>query len=238
MNPLPSVLVFDVNETLLDFESMAPLFERVFGDPRVLREWMGHLFMYSMTATLCGSYIDFFALGQGCLQMVADIHGVPISDDHLLSLRESMLTLPPHPDVEDGLTMLRDNEFRLVTLTNSPPNPNGPSPLEHAGLGSYFEQQFSVDACGVFKPASQVYRYAARQLGVAPSGCMMVAAHVWDTMGAQRAGFTSALISRPGNAPLPIREFAQPTVVASDLRELARALGAENRHGQSGWNNP
>ena len=32
-----------------------------------------------------------------------------------------MLTLPAHPDVEDGLTKLRDNGFRLVTLTNSPP---------------------------------------------------------------------------------------------------------------------
>ena len=39
----PSVLVFDVNETLLDFESMAPLFQRVFGDRRVLREWLGPL---------------------------------------------------------------------------------------------------------------------------------------------------------------------------------------------------
>jgi 2-haloacid dehalogenase len=34
----PSVLIFDVNETLLDIESMNPLFKRVFGDERVMRE--------------------------------------------------------------------------------------------------------------------------------------------------------------------------------------------------------
>jgi 2-haloacid dehalogenase len=45
----PSVLIFDVTETLIDFESMNPLFERVFGDKRVMREWLGHLIMYSMT---------------------------------------------------------------------------------------------------------------------------------------------------------------------------------------------
>jgi hypothetical protein len=28
----PSVLIFDVNETLIDLEVMSPLFERVFGD--------------------------------------------------------------------------------------------------------------------------------------------------------------------------------------------------------------
>ena len=37
----PSILVFDVNETLLDIEAIAPLFARVFGDGQVLREWFG-----------------------------------------------------------------------------------------------------------------------------------------------------------------------------------------------------
>ncbi|MBV8787992.1 MAG: haloacid dehalogenase type II, partial [Mycobacterium sp.] len=79
--PKPSVLVFDVNETLLDIDSIAPLFGDLFGDERVLREWFGQLVMYSMTATLADSYVDFFALGQGVLKMVGDIHGVDITDD-------------------------------------------------------------------------------------------------------------------------------------------------------------
>ena len=53
---------------------------------------------------------------------------------------------------------------------------------------------------------------------------MMVAAHVWDTIGAQAAGFSGALITRPGNAPLPARDLPQPTVIAADLRELAQQL--------------
>ena len=64
--------------------------------------------------------------------------------------------------------MLRDDGFRLVTLTNSPPNPSGPSPLENAGLGGYFERQFSVDACRTFKPARDVYAYVCRELGSRP----------------------------------------------------------------------
>src|SRR4051794_29302907 len=60
----PSVLIFDVNETLIDFESMHPLFERVFGDKHALREWLGHLIMYSMTIALSGLYKDYFSLGQ------------------------------------------------------------------------------------------------------------------------------------------------------------------------------
>ena len=65
MRARPSVLIFDVNETLIDIDSIAPLFGELFGDERVLREWFGQLVMYSMTATLAGYYVDFFTLGQG-----------------------------------------------------------------------------------------------------------------------------------------------------------------------------
>ena len=225
MTVAPSVLVFDVNETLIDIESMAPLFERVFGDPQAMREWFNQLVMYSMTATLSGHYVDYFSLGQGVLQMLASTHRLAVTDDDLNALKDGMLTMPAHLDVEDGLTTLRENGFRLVTLTNSPPNPAGSSPLEHAGLAHFFEQMFSVDACRAFKPASTVYRYVCEELAVAPEECMMVAAHVWDTIGAQAVGFGGgALITRPGNAALPLAGLPQPTVVATDLRDLAAKL--------------
>jgi len=220
----PSVLVFDVNETLIDIESIAPVFERILGDSAAMREWFNQLVMYSMTTTLSGHYVDFFTLGQGVLRMLATVRGVQISEAQVDALGHAMLTMPAHPDVEDGLTTLRDNGFRLVALTNSPPNPDGPSPLEHAGLGHLFDRQLSVDACRAFKPAPAVYVHACEQLGVTPADCMMVAAHVWDTIGAQSVGYSGALITRPGNAALPVPGLPQPTVVAADLRDLATTL--------------
>src|SRR5947208_2996595 len=182
MTTAPSVLVFDVNETLIDIEALSPLFEQILGEAQAMREWFGQLVMYSMTTALSGAYVDFFTLGQGVLRMLGEIHGSPITDEDLGRVKLAMTTMPAHPDVADGLAALRDNGFRLVTLTNSPPNPRGPSPLESAGLGGYFERQFSVDARRTFKPARDVYNYVCRELGVAPAECMMVAAHVWDTI--------------------------------------------------------
>ena len=224
MSTTPSVLVFDVNETLIDIDSLTPIFEQIFGDPRLLREWFGQLVLYSMTTTMSDCYVDFFTLGQGLLKMLADIHHVDITGEDLLRVKEGMLTMPAHPDVADGLTALRDSGFRLVSLTNSPPNPDGPSPLAHAGLGGFFERQFSVDTVRAYKPAPSAYRYVCEELKVAPAECMMVAAHVWDTVGAQRVGFSAALITRPGNAPLPVDGLPQPNVVAADLRDLAHQL--------------
>jgi 2-haloacid dehalogenase len=58
---------------------------------------------------------------------------------------------------------------------------------------------------------------------------MMVAAHVWDTLGAQNVGFSSALITRPGNAPLPVDGLPQPNLVVGDLSRLAEHLIVRRR---------
>lgn len=222
--PTPPVLVFDVNETLLDIESIAPLFGELFGDERLLREWFAQLIMYSMSITLAGNYVTFPVLAQGVLRMLGDIYQVDITGGDLDRLKTALLTMPAHPDATEGLVAMRDNGFRLVTLSNSPPNPDGPTALQNSGLGEYFEHQLSVDARSMFKPSPAVYRYVCETLGVAPSDCMMVAAHVWDTIGAQNAGFSGALITRRGNAPLPIDGLPQPEIVARDVRQLAERL--------------
>lgn len=220
----PSVIVFDVNETLIDIESLGPLFGRVFGDRRVLREWFNQLVLYSMTSTLSGRYEDFAALGRGVFEMLGTVHGVAVEATDLEALRDGLRSMPAHPDVEPGLIALGRAGFRLVTLTNSPPQPPGESPLERAGLAGHFERAFSVDAVRAFKPSPSVYRMVADELGVAPSACCLVACHVWDTVGAQCAGFSAGLVVRPGNAPLPVPSLPQPDVVALDLPSLAGRL--------------
>jgi 2-haloacid dehalogenase len=220
----PSLLIFDVNETLIDIESMNPLFERVFGDRRILREWFGHLIMYSMTITLSGLYKDFWALGAGSFQMVGAIHNVNVTPDDVEALKQSMKSMPAHPDSELGLSMLKDAGFRMVTLTNSPPTPDSKSPLENAGLDRFFERQFNIQTTRAYKPASIVYHMVAQELDVLPSECCMAAAHVWDTIGAQSIGMAGALIARPGNALLPVEGLPQPNIVGADLPEVAEKM--------------
>src|SRR5262245_7755038 len=220
---VPSICVFDVNETLLDIEFLAPLFQRLFGDRKVLREWFGQLILYSEAITLAGPYTTFFTLGQGVLKMMGSIHNVSIQKDDIEELRMRLLTMPAHPDVPAGLKQLKDAGFRLVTLTNSPPDPRT-SPLKHAGIDGWFEKSFSVDRVRRFKPAAQVYHMVAEELDVPPAAICMVAAHVWDTIGAQSIGCSGALITRPGNALLPVHGLPQPQAVAPDLPGLATQL--------------
>lgn len=53
MATLP-LIVFDVNETLLDLESMQPVFTRIFADKSAMRLWFANLILYSAALTVSG----------------------------------------------------------------------------------------------------------------------------------------------------------------------------------------
>ncbi|MGM8890887.1 haloacid dehalogenase type II [Psychrobacter sp. 1Y1] len=215
----PSIIVFDVNETLLDIDTLTPLFTRVFGKQRVLREWFAQLVLYSQTMTLSGLYTPFGELGVGALRMVADIRQVTLTDDDINEFKERMSALPAHPDAAPALTRLREAGFRLVTLTNSASSAS-PTPLEKAGLSQFFEQHFSIETVGKFKPAPDTYQLVADTLAVDTSDLCLVACHLWDTIGAQAAGCRGAFLTRPYNAMLNAPNVPVPDLTASDLSTL------------------
>jgi 2-haloacid dehalogenase len=106
------------------------------------------------------------------------IRSVAIKDADVDALKKGMMTMPAHADAAEGLKMLKDAGFRMVTLTNSPQVPGGKSPLENANLDKYFELQFSIEAARGYKPAQVVYHMVARELDVPPQECCLVATHV------------------------------------------------------------
>jgi hypothetical protein len=57
------IIVFDVNETLLNLGSLQPTFDRIFSDPAALRLWFANLITYSEALTLNGVYVPFTDIG-------------------------------------------------------------------------------------------------------------------------------------------------------------------------------
>ena len=135
----PTTILFDVNETLLDLQSLRPHFERIFGDGQVMGEWFGLMLRLSLVATVTQTYRPFDVLGKDALGMTAQKHGLALDQQTIDTVLGDMLRLPPHPDVIPALTRLRDAGFRLATLTNSAP-PALAAQLTHAGLTDFFEK--------------------------------------------------------------------------------------------------
>ncbi len=218
MKPL---LIFDVNETLLSVDALQSEFSRVFGDPHVLKEWFDAVVLYSQTATLIDDYEDFSTLADQAIDMVASAREVVMHNDDKRGILERMLSLPAHPEVPAALEGLRAAGFCLSALTNSS-HKAAEGQLTNAGIRHLFERVLSVDAVGKFKPAPEVYAYAASELKAIPGEMLLIAAHPWDVQGAMRAGLRGAFIKRAGKAWFS--KSLKPEFTAANLAELTVQL--------------
>jgi 2-haloacid dehalogenase len=216
------IIVFDVNETLLDLEAIRPTFDRIFNDPAAMRLWFAGLITYSEALTLAGVYVPFTDIGAAVLRMLAAARGIAISDGDGAELTDRFASMPPHPEVPAALRRLRDHGFRLFTLTDNTLEISGRQ-LQKAGVIDVFERRFSVDeTVRRHKPAPEAYHSVASELDLDPGDICLIACHVWDTLGALAAGWQAGLILREGNAPLEVGP--QPNYIGVDLDAIADQL--------------
>jgi 2-haloacid dehalogenase len=215
------LIVFDVNETLLDLGTLEPTFERIFGDKTAMRLWFANLIMYSAALTVAGCYVPFTEIGAAVMKMLADTQGIKISEADKAELTERFSTMPPHAEVPAALARLRAAGFRLFTLTDNLLEVQTRQ-LTHGGIVDLFERRFSADGVKHHKPSRQAYAYVEKELGAKPSDFCLIACHTWDTLGAVAAGWQAALIKRVGNDVLGVGP--QPQFVGKDLNDVAGQL--------------
>ena len=212
------LIVFDVNETLLDLTALDPLFEKHLGDSKIGKEWFAQVLKSAFTTTILGDYRDFGAVARSALSMIASTHGIELTSDSERKILAGMRRLPPHPDVMPGIKKLHDTGFRMAALTNSPPAV-ARDQLEHAGVARFMEAVLSVDASLSLKPARIVYDDALQTLGARPENTFLIAAHAWDIAGAMKAGWQGIFLARKGKVWNPL--FDSPTFMAGDLHDAA-----------------
>jgi 2-haloacid dehalogenase len=218
----PTLLVFDVNETLSDMTPLQQRFTDVGAPAHLAGTWFAGLLRDGFALTVSGLNPQFGSLAaQGLHQALV---GLPLDrpvDQAAAHIMDGFAELHVHADVPAGLSALADLGIRLVTLSNGSAS-IAQRLLSGAGLDGHFERFLSVEEGGIWKPASAAYTYALAECGVEPADAMLVAAHPWDTDGAQRAGLTSAWINRTG-ATFP-SYFQPPTLQVDSLGPLAERL--------------
>jgi 2-haloacid dehalogenase len=138
------------------------------------------------------------------------------------------------------LARLKRAGFRLVTLSqNAAAGVDGQ--LSAARLRSFFEQLHSIDDDEVrrYKPARESYTSLAAKLGASPSDMWFVSCHAFDALGAASAGYRTALLLRPENAPIALGKA--PDIIGTDLRIVAEQIveksGLQRHEGEDRWPN-
>lgn len=221
--PLPKVVIFDVNETLLDLAPLRRSVGQVLpGGEQLLAQWFSTMLHYSLVETLTGNYHDFGQIGTAALMMVAESKGVELDPAVARQAIAGTITqLPAHADVVPALKVFKARGFKVVSLTNSS-NAGVAAQFKFAGLTEYFERRFSVEDIQAYKPDPRPYRWVLEQLDVEAKDVLMVAAHPWDLAGAKSVGLQTAFVQRPGTVLYPLVE--RPDYVVDDLQQLLDML--------------
>ncbi len=209
MTGRPDVVAFDVNETLLDLSPVAAALVELGRPAELLPTVFGRTLATGFAATVAGTWLPFRAAFDTALAQLTDL-----SEGDRARVAGAFLELSPHPDVEPALRRLVEAGVRVVTLSHGSPGV-AEAGLERGGVTPLVERTLSSETVRAWKPAREVYLWAAGACGVPPERMALVAAHGWDVLGAGRAGLTGAWFPRAERV-YPAA-FPAPAVVAADL---------------------
>jgi 2-haloacid dehalogenase len=205
----PEVVAFDVNETLLDLAPVrATLVE--LGQPETLLPTVfARTLLTGFAAATAGTWCRFRDAFDAALAQASDLDAGART-----AVADAFGELSPHPDVEPALRRLAEAGVRVVTLSHGAPGV-AEAGLERGGITPLVERTLSSEEIRAWKPAREVYLWAAGSCGVPPARLALVAAHGWDVLGAQRAGLTGAWFPRSERSYPAV--YDAPHVLAADL---------------------
>lgn len=135
------------------------------------------------------------------------------------------LTAMPAAELRRMLEGFKRAGIRLGVISDER-SANVPKYLEMFGIADLMDAVAVSEAIGEEKPAEDMFLVPARQMGVAPEGCVMVGDRPWkDVLGAKRCGFmavwTTQFLPRPLADP---QGLEKPDAVIDHLRELPQVL--------------
>jgi 2-haloacid dehalogenase len=214
----PSVIAFDVNETLSDLSPLGARFLEVGASASAAPLWFASLLRDGFALTAAGANPAFADVArEQLLRQLADVQLNRSLEEAAQHVLAGFASLELHPDVANGLDLLHEDGFRLVTLSNGATSV-ADRLLTSANVRDRFERLLSVEDAGAWKPSAQAYEYAAQECEVKPEQMLLVAVHPWDVDGAQRAGLQSAWVNRSG-AAFPAT-FLAPTYTVTGVDQL------------------
>lgn len=220
MTTSPSVIVFDVNETLSDMAPLGEAFAAAGAPEHLARIWFAGILRDGFAVAAAGGNAAFAEIAQDSLARLLAESGDAVDDAATASIMSVLKSLPVHPDVVPGIEALSP-VAELVTLSNGSASV-AETLLGSAGIREHFRALLSVDDAPAWKPMRSSYAYAAAECGRPADRLMLVAVHPWDIHGAHEAGLRTAWVNRTGSRYPGY--FARPDLEVTDLPSLAAQL--------------
>ena len=191
-------IIFDAYGTLFDVNSAAEKCKDKIGDKweAFANFWRTTQLEYTWLRSLMERHKDFWQVTEDSLDKSMKAFNIDLSmKDELLNLYK---VLSPYKEVPETLKTLKEKKFKLAILSNGTPSLLNEL-VKSNNLDNLFDDIFSIEEVGVYKPSSKVYDIPIKKYQIEKSEVAFLSANTWDVSGGGNYGYQSIWVNRNNN---------------------------------------
>ena len=187
-------IIFDAYGTLFDVNSAAEKCKDKIGSKweSFSNYWRTTQLEYTWLRSLMKRHKDFWKITEDSLDKSMKVFNInPNMKSELLDLYK---ILSPYPEVKETLKLLKEKNYKLSILSNG--TPSLLNELVSSNNLEVFDDIFSVEEVGIFKPDSKVYDIPVKKYKIEKSEVAFLSANTWDVSGGGNYGFNAIWVNR------------------------------------------
>ena len=188
-------IIFDAYGTLFDVNSAAEKCKDKIGDKweGFANYWRTTQLEYTWLRSLMKRHKDFWQITENSLDKSMKAFNIdPSMKNELLNLYKVLSTFK---EVPETLKTLKENNFKLAILSNGTPSLLNEL-VKSNNLDDLFDDLFSIEEVGIFKPDSKVYDLPIKKYKIEKNEVAFLSANTWDVSGGGNYGFNSIWVNR------------------------------------------
>ena len=214
-------IIFDAYGTLFDVNSAAEKCKDKIGEKweRFANFWRTTQLEYTWLRSLMDRHKDFWQVTEDSLDKSMKAFDIdPSMRNELLNLYK---VLSPFEEVPETLKTLKEKKFKLAILSNGTPSLLDQL-VKSNHLDNLFDDIFSIEQVGIYKPSSRVYDMPIKKYNISKSEVAFLSANTWDVSGGGNYGYQSIWVNRNNNI-FDNLDF-KPKYQITDLNKLTQLI--------------
>ena len=214
-------IIFDAYGTLFDVNSAAEKCKEKIGDKweKFANFWRTTQLEYTWLRSLMLRHKNFWQVTEDSLDKSMQAFNID------KSMRSDLLNLykilSPFKEVPETLKILKKKKYKLAILSNGTPSLLNEL-VKSNNLDNLFDDIFSVEEVGVYKPDSKVYDMPIKKYNIEKNEVAFLSANTWDVSGGGNYGYQSIWVNR-NNSIFDNLDF-KPENQITDLNKLINLL--------------
>ena len=192
---ITKAIVFDAYGTLFDVNSAAEKCKDRIGNKweGFANFWRTTQLEYTWLRSLMNRHKDFWTITEDSLEKSMKVFDIDMGmKNDLLNLYK---VLSPYPEVKEVLENLKKKKIKLAILSNGTPALLSEL-VKGNDLQNLFDDLFSIEEVGIYKPNSKVYNLPVNKYKIKPNEVTFLSANTWDVSGGGNYGYNAVWVNR------------------------------------------